>query len=66
MEFIAVGTKVHPLHADLSIDFATTGTVIEFPAVDPEGVVHYGLATVDWQGIGTEIEEVADLTTESE
>jgi len=50
MKFIAGKTHVHFINADGTLDESATGIILEYPAIDPEGTPHYGIAAVSWDG----------------
>lgn len=43
------------------IDFTVAGTVVEHPAVDPDGAVFAGMAVVKWDDDQHEIVDIDEL-----
>lgn len=57
---MSIHTWIQPGRRVTVLNEAIVGTVVEYPAIDPEGVVHDDLAAVDW-GNGIDHEEIAGL-----
>ena len=56
------GTRVHPAHNG-KIDFSLRGSIIESPAVDPDGNIFPDMVMVRWDDDVLDIVDVDDLVT---
>ena len=58
---LSVGDEVYWYSGGDDVDTSASGVIVEFPAVDPDGMIHSDMAGVEWSDDGYDIVEIDNL-----